>query len=180
MKFFDYLEALPIDFAAKSKILSMAMGHDGQYTYGGYRNVAKKQEVPEGFSIPDNLVDLMFTVNRMVKHESCPNNCRNRFYYYKAKVIRRLARMGRVTDVYDEDPCLSMVVDGKYQFHQLKLAHPRTNFEILGKREYKATADPLEFDERAFYDFQMAAVYFLGKYRRDTFGLITDPKRYKQ
>ena len=168
MLLYDYLEDLPITFGEKNTILSIMTGLSNNYrnrnlTHAGYCSIAKKYKIPDDYKLPENYLDLMATVNKMVKDPSCPNNYKNRFYDYKGRIIKQAIKEGRVTDVYDEDPCVSLVVDGKYQFHQLKNSYAGARLTPIGKREYKHEDTAIPFDLETFTQFQLAALYYLGK-----------------
>lgn len=181
MLLYDYLEDLPITFGEKNTILSIMTGLSNNYrnrnlTHAGYCSIAKKYKIPDDYKLPENYLDLMATVNKMVKDPSCPNNYKNRFYDYKGRIIKQAIKEGRVTDVYDEDPCVSLVVDGKYQFHQLKNSYAGARLTPIGKREYKHEDTAIPFDLETFTQFQLAALYYLGKVHYQKYGNAGDPK----
>lgn len=182
MKLYDYLEKLIIPFGSRCTILSLITKFPNTsqnqrcLTYSGYCNVAKMYEIPDDYKLPENYLDLMVTVNQMVKDPSCPNNFRNRFYDYKGRIIKQVIKEGRVSDVYDEGSCISLVVDGKYKFHQLKNSYAGTNLVPIGVREYVHEDTAIPFDEDTFIRFQIAAVYYLGKARSQKYGTFGEPK----
>ena len=181
MRIYDYLETLPVDFSCKKNLLNYMLGAEGtNRTFCGYMHLSKKNDVPPSFKINENVLELMSVVNRMVKDKNCPHNLRNRFYNYKTSIMRNLSRMERVSDVYDEGNYLSMTVDSKYVFHQLKTCCVNLPLEIVGEREYENTQTPLPFDEKVYREFQISAIYFLGKCRFDKMKYNADPKHFQK
>lgn len=160
--------------------MSIMSGHPNtsqcrNLTYAGYCSIAKKFEVADDYKLPENYLELMVTVNQMVKDPSCPNNYKNRFYDYKSRVIKQAIKEGRVTDVYDEGTCVSLVIDGTYKFHQLKRSYAGVHLTPIGKREYFHEATAIPFDKNVFTQFQLAAIFYLGKARYERYGK-EDPK----
>ena len=178
------MESLPIPFAERNTIMSIMTDHPNtsqsrNLTYAGYCTIAKQFEVADDYKLPENYLELMTTVNQMVKHPSCPNNIKNRFYDYKGRIIKQLIKDGRVSDVWDEETCVSLLVDGKYKFHQLKNSYAGARLTPIGKREYKHEQTAIPFDLTTFTQFQLSALYFLGKARYERYGR-EDPKCNKQ
>lgn len=179
MTLFQYLNTLPIGFSEKNTISCIIRGYDssnGQPNVHSFVSKSKKYILPEGFKIDENYLDLMEQVNRMVKHESCPHNLKNRFYDYKTRLIKECIKEGRVTDVYDEGTCISLIIDGKYRFHQLKDSYAGKHLVCEGTREYNNEETPLEFDYEVYKKFQMSAILYIGTQRKKRFGGIDEPK----
>ena len=181
MLLYDYLESLPITFGEKNTIASILTGITNNYanrnlTHAGYCSIAKKYAIPDDYKLPENYLELMVTVNQMVKDPSCPNNYKNRFYDYKGRIIKEAIREGRVSDVYDEDSCISLVVDGKYKFHQLKNSYAGARLTPIGKREYFHEETAIPFDKETFTKFQLSALYYLGNVHYKKYGNAGDPK----
>lgn len=176
MRLYDYVESLPIPFTYKNNIASTIIGYSTKMTYANYCSKTKKFIIPDDYKIPENYLDLMVIVNRMVKSQECPSNYKNRFYGYKTKVIEETIKEGRVSDVYDEGNCIALVVDGKYKFHQLKFSYAGKHLTPIGVREYKHEEVPTPFDEETYKSFQLAATLYLGKRSLVNRGLVSEPK----
>lgn len=152
-----YIDHLGLNLPEKSAIARLLFGNT-KLEYSAFLN---GRTLPDDFHITiRGILGKMQVVNRMVKHESCPNNIRNRFYKYKHRIIKEYHRRGEVTDVYDEGNCYGMLVKG-YPFHQLK--GQNDDYNVLGTREYRREEDPIPFDMQTFVDFQMSAILFLSK-----------------
>ena len=112
----NYIEKLPICFSEKNAILRILSGKDtNNMCYAEYVRIGKKTILSDDFNISEDCFGLMSVVNRMIKDEKCPNNLRNRFYTYKGRIIKEAIKQGRVSDVYDEGSCVSLMVDNKYK-----------------------------------------------------------------
>lgn len=158
----DYLNSLDIDFGARSTLFSIMYNLPRNIGSAMYNKKSRKRLVEEGYHLPENVVELLVKVNRMVKDKSCPNNYMNRFYKYKHTVIKRLILDGRVSEIYGEGNCYSMLIDGKHCVHQLRADFPEP-LTVAGEREYirEETSEP--FDKKTFDDFQLAAIYYIAK-----------------
>lgn len=155
-----YLNHLGLDLPEKLAIARLLFGN----TELEYSTLIKGRALPDDFHITiRGILGKMQVVNKMVKHESCPNNIRNRFYKYKHRIIKEYHRRGEVTDVYDEGNCYGMLVKG-YPFHQLK--GQNDDYNVLGTREYRCGEDPIPFDMQNFVDFQMSAILFLNRMKK--------------
>jgi len=166
----NYIEKLPICFSEKNAILRILSGKgtntkkNTNMCYAEYVRVGKKTVLPDDFNISEDCFGLMSIVNRMVKDEKCPNNLKNRFYTYKGRIIKEAIKQGRVSDVYDEGSCLSLTVDNKYKFHQLKdNSYAGKNLVPIGKRDYLNDGSDVAFDFEVYKQFQLSAILFLGK-----------------
>jgi hypothetical protein len=108
----------------------------------------------------------MDKVNQMVKDKKCPRNLRNRFYQTKTKIIEAYLEDGKVSEVYDEGNCYSVLLDGKYRFHQLKATHPKwgNKLTIEGTREYEAN-EPIPFNKDVYKNFFLSSSLFLAERR---------------
>ena len=167
---YNYLQSLHITDEARvriAKIVTDGIMNTSNSSLPEYKARASKFRIPDNFSVTKDVLELMETVNSMVKHPTCPKNLRNRFYGYKTRVIEELLDQGRVSDVYSEGDCYSLVIDGKYKFHQLKATHPHwvEYVEILGKRPYAPYGEPIPFSIETYTDFQLSAMYFLANAR---------------
>lgn len=117
-------------------------------------------------SIPDitELLPLMCRVNKMVKHPSCPNNIRNRFYAKKKQVIRHLQLNGLVDSVIESDGLYKFVI-GDYAFHQLKKDWERKVGKVDGTEVYEPDGETLPFSMGEYVNFRLVAILYvaLGK-----------------
>lgn len=162
------LERSRIPFASKVAILSLVLygntDNSNAMSRDEYETLAFSTFVPNDFTIPKEPLELMVRVNRMVKDEKCPKNLKNRFYNYKKRIIHVYSDYGKISDVWDERDTWSVLVDKKYRFHQLKREHPRGYPKyLMGTREF--VGEPSEpFDEAIYNEFQVSAVYFLGRH----------------
>ena len=169
MKALNYIEKLPICFSEKNAILRILSGRDTNakkntnMCYVEYLRIGRKTILPDDFNISEDCFGLMSLVNRMVKDEKCPNNLKNRFYGYKGRIIKEAIKQGRVSDVYDEGTCLSLTVDNKYKFHQLKGSYAGKNLVPIGSRDYDNEGMDIAFDFEVYKQFQLSAILFLGK-----------------
>lgn len=162
MNAYNYLNSLGIDFSARRDLLSIMYGLPRNLTPAAYSEMSRNYRVEEGYKIPENVVELLVKVNRMVKDSSCPHNYMNRFYRYKHTVIKRLILDGRVSEIYGEGDCYSMLIDGKYGVHQLRSTFPEP-LTVAGERKYTREENSEEFDKKTFDDFQLAAIYYIAK-----------------
>lgn len=163
-----YLKSLDIDDMARGVIATYLLYGDtakhvlapNEFASESYKN----KEIPAEFEINEDVVGLMATVNAMVKDEQCPKNLRNRFYGKKSSVIEELIREGRCSEFYKEGNCYSLLVDGKYRFHQLKDSHPtweNDKFFFDGERDF-VPGESLPFDINKYREFMISATYYLG------------------
>lgn len=166
MKAYQFLQSLPIDLNAKATILSILFNTRQNLSSQSFMSLALKCEMPEGYKIPMNVAELMVRVNRMVKDKECPNSLKNRFYAYKHKVIKQLMKEGRVSNIYGEGHCYSMIIDGQYQVHQLR-SDFGGNLEVEGEREYSHDVPSDKFDIEVYNEFQVAAIYYLARVRME-------------
>lgn len=171
---YEILDPLDIPFENKALILKVIVGTNG-WNYNISKNAYYRKstvQLPKNFKIPDTieeLEDLMVTVNKMVKDPSCPKPVKNRFYdEFKSSFLRRMVRMGRVTDIWDQGDVYSMMVDGKYVFHQPKRYYDGMELDVIGSQPYENRDTAfIPFDEKLFDRFCMAWYYFDGVYKRE-------------
>ena len=162
MTVYNFLNNLGINNKTKIAIFSIMCDLPRNMTNQTYTKYAKMYNLEKDYAIPENVVELMIKVNRMVKDKSCPNNFKNRFYYYKHKLIKKFISEGRVSEIYGEGDCYSMVIDGRYCVHQLRSNFP-VSLTVNGEREYSRSETYEIFDKKTFDDFQIAAIYYLAK-----------------
>ena len=181
MTIYDYLESIDIDWTAKSRLYAIITGRpDNQnVTFANYMAKSRNTEMPADFRVPkEELLDLLVTVNKMVKDSSCPNNIKNRFYNQKKSVLRKMVRDKRVSDIYDQGDYYSLVVDGKYKFHQPKCYFANLTFDVEGSEPYTPGDSAIPFDSKTYRDFEIRYYIFTGQFRYSRLGFTKDPKRY--
>lgn len=181
MTIYDYLESLKIDYTAKSKLFSIIAGRGDNNvpTFSSYLKWSRKMEMPVDFMIPEeSLLELLTEVNRMVKDESCPNNLKNRFYTQKKKVLRRMVRDGRASDIWDQGEYYSMLVDDQYRFHQPKEYLNFLDFTVVGSQPYSPGGGAIPFDRKTYDDFQVVYHIFIGQEQFAKYGNSKDPRMY--
>lgn len=91
------------------------------------------------FEFPeDNVIEILSKVNKEVKHPSCPNNLRNRFYRKKKIFIQHLLSKGMVDEIIESEKYYNFIVNG-YSFHQPKAFFPCGIKKITGTEVYVPT-----------------------------------------
>lgn len=171
---YKYFKSLPIDFTGKATLLSLIFNYRQNISFDSYKKLALKEQLPDDFAFPENPIELMMAVNRQVKHEDTPSFIRNRFYSYKNRLVKQFIKEGRVSDIWSEGYCYSMVIDGQYHIHQLKSDYGN-KLDVLGERPYKHDDVVLPLNMEQFEQFQIAAVYYLSKCRYQKYGNKTSP-----
>ena len=178
MNAIDYLFKLDVDHNAKVDMARILFTEEEcrQKNANYMKNVSKKhwknflsnKQIPDDFKIIEDPISIMTEVNQMVKHESCPNNYKNRFYSYKTRVIKRAIKDGRLTKALDCGEFLELTIDDKYVFHQVKqlgwngwIADGRLKLD--GEGVYVRGSEPIPFVYDRFKDFQVSAIYYTHK-----------------
>ena len=95
--------------------------------------------------IPDDILESVSTVNKMVKHKSCQNHFRNKFYTKKHKLILYLYDNGMVDEVLESENNYHFII-GNYSFHQPKDYFKNRKIVATGTEEYKPTESEIPFD----------------------------------
>lgn len=172
MTLYDFLKETGFKFEFKAPIAAIIIYGEADkiphrtrspFCFSSYCVATKKFILPDGFELPTNLLELMSNVNDMVKSEECPKNLKNRFYSYKKKIINAYYDDGKVTDIYDCGDCYSLVLDGKWRFHQRKCYHPSWEEKVVGKADYHRGETKVPFDMGKYNKFQIAAIAFFGE-----------------
>lgn len=181
MTIYQYLEPMKMDFTSKVRLFGIMTGirDNANLTVENYVKRARTTEVPDWFRTPEDLLESMTLVNRMVKDESCPKNLKNRFYNQKKSILRKMLKLGRVSDIYDQGDYLAMTVDGKYPFHQPKFYFKDLKYEIAGVQDYTPGAGPVQFDRQKYDEFEAGYYVFVGQYRLMRNGLQHEPKFFQ-
>ena len=90
----------------QSAIVLECYGTELQRLVARYDENAIKSYVDKNqcvISIPDDILETVSTVNKMVKHESCQNHFRNKFYTKKHMFILYLYNNGMVDEVLESE-----------------------------------------------------------------------------
>lgn len=172
MKAFDYFKTLDIDYTAKVilfAILFNSYGFRKKLSRDAFIKWSMRMELPDDFKLPENVLELMVEVNKQVKHAGTPSFIKNRFYSYKNRLVKQFIKEGRVSDIWSEGYCYSMVIDGEYHIHQLK-SDFNDRLDVVGERPYKHDGQILPLNMEQFDQFQIAAVYYLAKCRFREYG----------
>lgn len=112
------------------------------------------------FEINNDVFGLMAKVNKMVKHESCPNNIRNRFYSFKHRLIRELVFCNMADKIVYESDNLYKFVFGPYEFHQPKSNYPQLpNGYVIEHEDYVNKHEAIEFYMDVYKEAAIAMVY---------------------
>lgn len=181
MTIYQFLEPLKMDFTSKVRLFGIMTGKpdNANLTVENYVKRSRITEVPDWFRVPESLLGSMTEVNRMVKSPDCPNNLKNRFYNQKKSILRKMVKLGRVSDIYDQGDYLAMTVDGKYPFHQPKFYFKDLDYTIAGTQEYTPGAGPIPFDRQKYDEFEAGYYVFVGQYRFMRNGLRHEPKFFQ-
>ena len=181
MTIYRYLESLGMDYLSKATLFCLMTGRSesrNQVTIEQYVRESQKTEVPGWFRTPENLLESMTLVNRMVKDSTCPNNLKNRFYNQKKTLLQVLFRKGRVTDIYDQGEYLAITIDETYEFHQPKDNFKYLQYTVTGVQDYVPGAGAVPFDRQKFDEFEAGYYIFIGQYSLQKNGMAKEPKYY--
>ena len=181
MTIYSYLEGLGMNYLSKATLFCLMTGKSesrNQVTIEQYLKTSQKTEVPGWFRTPENLLESLTLVNRMVKDETCPNNLKNRFYNQKKNLLRQLLKLGRVSDIYQQGDYLALTVDGEYKFHQPKDYFKGLDYEIAGDTDTVPRAKAIPFDQQKFNEFEAGYYIFMGQQALKRNGLAKEPKYY--
>lgn len=181
MTIYSYLEGLGMNYLSKATLFCLMTGRSDSrnpITIEQYLKASKSTEVPGWFRTPENLLESLTLVNRMVKDPTCPNNLKNRFYNKKKNLLRQLLKLGRVSDIYLQGEYLALTVDGKYQFHQPKEHFKGLEYDISGVTDTNPRAEAFPFDRQKFDEFEAGYYIFMGQQALKRNGLAKEPKYY--
>ena len=170
-----------MDYLSKATLFCLMTGRSesrNQVTIEQYVRESQKTEVPGWFRTPENLLESMTLVNRMVKDPTCPNNLKNRFYNQKKNLLRQLLKLGRVSDIYQQGDYLALTVDGEYKFHQPKDYFKGLDYDIAGDTDTVPRAEAIPFDRQKFDEFEAGYYIFMGQQALKRNGLAKEPKYY--
>ena len=181
MTIYQYLENLDMNYLSKATLFCLMTGRTesrNQMTIEQYVKTSQSTEVPRWFRTPENLLESLTLVNRMVKDETCPNNLKNRFYNQKKNLLRQLLKLGRVSDIYQQGDYLALTVDGEYKFHQPKEYFKGLDYDIAGDMDTVPRAVAIPFDRRKFDEFEAGYYIFMGQQALKMNGMDKEPKYY--
>ena len=134
--------------STKSAIVLECCGTEFQHLVARYDKNAIKSYAYKNqcvISIPDDILETVSTVNRMVKHGSYQNQFRNKFYCKKHKFILYLYDNGMVDEVLESENNYHFII-GNYSFHQPKEYFKNKEIVATGTEEYKPTESDIPFD----------------------------------
>lgn len=114
-----------------------------------YRFIAKN-DVDVQMEDRVTIAEMVSTVNRQVKHATCPNNYKNRFYALKHRYIRECIVRGDVDHVLESENCYHFFMKDGHDYHQLKNSFPGGVSNITGQEEYVPVEHNIPFDEEFF------------------------------
>ena len=132
----------------KSAVVLECYGTELQRFVARYDNNAIKSYAYKNqcvISIPDDILETVSIVNKMVKHESCQKHFRNKFYCKKHKFILYLYNNGMVDEVLESENNYNFII-GNYSFHQPKEYFKNREIIATGTEEYKPTESDIPFD----------------------------------
>jgi hypothetical protein len=110
-----------------------------------------------------NFLELISKVNKEVKHQSCPNNLRNRFYHKKKMFIQYLRDKGLCDKIIESESVYKFVI-GEYSFHQPKAYFPGGIKNIDGTEEYIPTEPEIPFSMDDYKKCMIGILYlFINK-----------------
>lgn len=181
MTIYQYLESLGMNYLSKATLFCLMTGRTesrNQMTIEQYVKTSQSTEVPGWFRTPENLLESLTLVNRMVKDETCPNNLKNRFYNQKKNLLRQMLKLGRVSDIYQQGDYLALTVDGEYKFHQPKEFFKGLDYDIAGDMDTVPRAQAIPFDSQKFDEFEAGYYIFMGQQALKMNGMAKEPKYY--
>lgn len=128
------------------------------------QNYVKKRgdDVPEMLTIEeiDNLVHL---VNIEVKDENCPRACRNRFYQWKHKYIKKQIASGNIDKVIESNNYYHFFIKNGNDYHQLKNTFPNGVDNIVGTEVYTESERNIPFNEEDFNKSLIQIILFINQ-----------------
>ena len=181
MTIYQYLESLGMNYLYKATLFCLMTGRTesrNQMTIEQYVKTSQSTEVPGWFRAPENLLESLTLVNRMVKDETCPNNLKNRFYNQKKNLLRQMLKLGRVSNIYQQGEYLALTVDGEYKFHQPKEFFKGLDYDIAGDMDTVPRAVAIPFEQQKFDEFEAGYYIFMGQQALKRNGLAKEPKYY--
>lgn len=108
----------------------------------------------------DNVLEMVSRLNKEVKHPTCPNNLRNRFYQKKKLFIKHLLHKKLVNKIIESENYYCFIV-GEYSFHQPKVYFPNGIKDIDGIEEYVPIESEIPFSMDDYKNCMMGILYLL-------------------
>ena len=108
----------------------------------------------------DNVLEMVSKLNKEVKHPTCPNNLRNRFYSKKKIFIQNLLHKELVDKIIESDRYYNFIV-GEYSFHQPKVYFPDGIKDIDDTEVYESIVPEIPFSMDDYKNAMMGMVYFM-------------------
>jgi len=108
----------------------------------------------------DNVLEMVSRLNKEVKHPTCPNNLRNRFYSKKKIFIQNLLHKELVDKIIESDRYYNFIV-GEYSFHQPKVYFPDGIKDIDGTEVYEPIVPEIPFSMDDYKNTMIGMVYFM-------------------
>lgn len=156
----DYYKLTKGDFTSTNSILHILHSDDSQNFPIRFKEQALKwiKNDTTEFEINNDVFNLMTIVNKMVKHESCPNNIRNRFYSIKHRFIKLLVEHNMADKVVYESENLYKFVFGPYEFHQYKFQSLPSGY-VIEHEDYVNNHESVEFSMETYKEAAIAITY---------------------
>lgn len=108
----------------------------------------------------DNVLEMVSRLNKEVKHPTCPNNLRNRFYQKKKLFIQNLLHKELVDKIIESDRYYNFIV-GEYSFHQPKVYFPDGIKDINDTEVYEPITPYIPFSMDDYKNAMIGMVYFM-------------------
>ena len=108
----------------------------------------------------DNVLEMVSRLNKEVKHPTCPNNLRNRFYSKKKILIQNLLHKGLVDKIIESDRYYNFIV-GEYSFHQPKVYFTDGIKDIDDTEVYEPITPDIPFSMDDYKNTMIGMVYFM-------------------
>lgn len=153
-------------YNSTNSILHILRSDDSQNMPQDRQHILKliKNDTTE-FEINNDVFGLMTTVNKMVKHESCPHNIRNRFYSLKHRFIKLMVEHRMADKVVYESEKLHKFTFGPYEFHQYKFQTIPSGYTIE-KEDYVNNHESIEFSMNTYKEASIAMIYRMHQIRK--------------
>lgn len=118
------------------------------------------------YEICDDLVPLLYKVNREIKNPDVPSNYKNKFYKYKTKYLKLLLSSGKIENILDSGNYWKFVI-GSYSFHQIKSNYKNREIISSGHEDY-VSPDLNNLPEFSMDDYKTCLLSIYVKLREET------------
>lgn len=108
----------------------------------------------------DNVLEMVSKLNKEVKHSTCPNNLRNRFYSKKKIFIQYLLHKKLVDKIIESEKYYNFIVS-EYSFHQPKVYFPCGIKNIDDTEVYEPIVPEIPFSIDDYKNAMIGMVYFM-------------------